>query len=259
MKTHTSIIINVPHASTYIPGEELPYFCVEKLEREILYMTDHFCDDIFDHGYEMVRFPISRLVCDFERFRDDREEVMAKQGMGACYISCSDRTVLRRLTSEHREEILQKYYDTYHRVLTLAVEEKLGQFGRCIIIDGHSFSAVPLPYELDQNPDRPDICIGTDPFHTPSELTHMTRDYFEQKGYTVAINAPFSGTMVPMKYYRKEPNVSSLMLEINRKLYMDPEGNPHTGYLNLKQQVGDWLEGIRTFALEDKQTNGGSV
>ena len=50
MKNYTPIIINVPHASTYIPGEELPYFCREKLEREILSMTDHFCDDIFDHG-----------------------------------------------------------------------------------------------------------------------------------------------------------------------------------------------------------------
>ncbi len=175
MKNYTPIIINVPHASTYIPVEELPYFCREKLERELLAMTDHFCDDIFDHGYEMVRFPVSRLVCDFERFRDDREEVMAKVGMGACYASCSEKTELRQLTQKHREEILQKYYDVYHKVLTLAVEEKLGQYGRCLIIDGHSFPAVPLPYELDQNPDRPDICIGTDSFHTPQELTAMTK------------------------------------------------------------------------------------
>ena len=138
MKTHSHILINVPHASTFIPEEERCFFDEGKLTHELLAMTDHFCDDLFGHGYEMIRFPVSRLVCDFERFRVDEKEIMAQKGMGACYVACSDQTPLRQLTLEHREEILRTYYDTYHQALTLAVEEKVGQLGRCVIIDGHS-------------------------------------------------------------------------------------------------------------------------
>lgn len=32
---------------------------------------------------------------------------------------------------------------------------------------------------------------------------------------------PFEGTYVPLKFLRKDKRVSSLMVEINRKLYMD--------------------------------------
>ena len=33
-------------------------------------------------------------------------------------------------------------------------------------------------------------------------------------------NQPFSGTIVPMKHYRKDQKVQSLMIEINRWLYL---------------------------------------
>ena len=38
---------------------------------------------------------------------------------------------------------------------------------------------------------------------------------------SVKLNSPFAGTMVPMKYYMKEERVSSVMVEVNRRLYMD--------------------------------------
>ena len=38
--------------------------------------------------------------------------------------------------------------------------------------------------------------------------------------YSSARNGPFSGTIVPLKHYRKDQRVQSLMIEINRKLYV---------------------------------------
>ena len=40
----------------------------------------------------------------------------------------------------------------------------------------------------------------------------------ESCGYSNARNQPFSGTIVPMKHYRKEERVQTLMIEINRWL-----------------------------------------
>ena len=42
----------------------------------------------------------------------------------------------------------------------------------------------------------------------------------ESYGYSTARDQPFSGTIVPMKHYRKDQRVQSLMIEINRWLYL---------------------------------------
>lgn len=237
MKRRSPIVVNVPHSSTFIPEEERRYFATEKLDHELLVMTDHYCDDLYDTGHEMIRFPVSRLVCDFERFRDDEMEIMSKKGMGACYVSCSDLGILRKISPIHKEQILKKYYDTYHRALELAVEERLGQYGYCFIIDGHSFPESPLPYENDQSLIRPDICIGTDDYHTPGEISDRICRMFEEMGFSVAVNSPFAGALVPMRYYQKDRRVMSVMIEINRRLYMNRQGEITAGYRRIKEAV----------------------
>ena len=42
----------------------------------------------------------------------------------------------------------------------------------------------------------------------------------ESCGYSTAWDQPFGGTVVPMKHYRKDERVQSLMIEINRWLYL---------------------------------------
>ena len=43
---------------------------------------------------------------------------------------------------------------------------------------------------------------------------------FLSYGYSTARNQLFSGTIVPMKHYRKDYRVHSLIIEINRRLYL---------------------------------------
>ena len=92
--------------------------------------------------------------------------------------------------------------------------------GHCLIIDGHSFPALPLQYELQQTAFRPDFCLSTDDFHTPEKLLARFDKILESFGYSTAWNQPFSGTIVPMKHYRKDQRVQSFMIEINRWLYL---------------------------------------
>ena len=70
MKNDSPILLHVPHASIHIPPEELSRFRPVDLADEQLKMTDRYCDELFS-GYDSVVFPVSRLVCDPERFRDD--------------------------------------------------------------------------------------------------------------------------------------------------------------------------------------------
>ena len=49
--------------------------------------------------------------------------------------------------------------------------------------------------------------------------------FLNNRGYSTAINAPFTGTLVPMRFYQKDKRVSSIMIEINRGLYMNEDGS----------------------------------
>ncbi len=238
---NTPILIHIPHSSKFIPKEQQFLISKSTLRKELMIMTDHFCDEIFYHPTPMIIAKVSRLVCDTERFRDDTQEEMSKQGMGAIYTRCSDGTLLRNLTEKQRETILSRYYDPHHRMLTETVTEILEKQGQCLIIDGHSFHPLPLPHEPDQSNDRPDICIGIDSYHTPKILIKETAEFFRKKGLKVKINSPFKGSMVPMKYYEKNPKVMSIMIEINRKLYCDKQGEKTLGFFTIKNIIKEYL------------------
>ena len=242
MRIDSPIVINVPHSSLYIPEEEMQYFDRTKLIRELLVMTDHCCDDLYDAGFDMVSFPVSRLVCDFERFRDDEEEIMSGKGMGAVYTHASDLCLLRKVSKEHRERILRRYYDPYHKMLEDIVTTKLNLLGKCLIVDGHSFYEEPLPYENEQHPDRAGICIGADEYHTPEDMTRLLRTYFNELGYSVSVNNPFAGALVPIRYYHHNKCVFSVMIEINRRLYIDREGRIKPSYSKVKADIAKAME-----------------
>ena len=107
---------------------------------------------------KIIVFPVSRLVVDPERFSEDFQEPMNQVGMGVTYTKGSLRQPLReQLTKAKHQELLERYYIPHHQKLTEAVEGALLANGHCLIIDGHSFPAWPLPYELQQTAFRPDF------------------------------------------------------------------------------------------------------
>ncbi len=241
-KEGSCLILHIPHSSTYIPREEQERISIPNLHRELLRMTDRFTHELFSGTYSSLVFPVSRLVCDPERFRDDESEPMAQRGMGAVYTTTSDGVRFREFSREVRERILRTYYDPHHAALTEMTAEKLQETGRCLIVDGHSFSSVPLPHEPDRHLPRPDFCIGTDPFHTPPALFDTAKRFLTGEGFSVAENTPFSGTLVPMEYYRKEAGVHSIMIEINRGLYMTEDGERNHDFGRIRDTVRALLD-----------------
>ncbi len=221
------MLLHVPHDSTNIPSSVRDQFLLKdaELNAELLRMTDHWTLDLFAQGvpeHQIVRAEVSRLVVDVERFDDDSQEIMAARGMGAIYQSSAHGLALRRLLRlEERESLLSTWYWPHHKRLELAVEKALAAYGHALVVDAHSFPSSPLPYELDQRPDRPDICIGTDSFHTPQGLEEAFVTAFSRAGFSVSVNSPFSGALVPKRHYGQDKRVASAMIEINRRLYMD--------------------------------------
>lgn len=249
------MILHIPHSSKMIPDDLRKQFVLSnnELERELLLMTDLYTDDLFcpvDENDIAIIYPVSRLVIDPERFLDDNQEPMSAKGMGVFYTKTSHGCDLRSDISVHvRDMLINMFYHWHHDKLTKAVLNQLRRNGKALIIDCHSFPSKPLPYESDQCPDRPDICIGTDDFHTPDGLSQACTRLFQEKDYTVSINKPFSGAIVPSVYHQKVKIVYSIMIEINRSLYMDENtGEKSSGYVKMKSDL-EWILSRLTFQL----------
>ena len=231
-----SIILHIPHSSKYIPNKYLKFFTLSKheLQIELLKMTDHYTDDLFDvsnSNIYQLKFPLSRLLVDVERFERDELEIMSKVGMGCIYEKTHDGKSLKNV--EHiKEELIKKFYKTHHENFSKIVDKKLIENNKVLIIDCHSFPKHPLPYELIQAMDRPEICIGTDNFHTSEKLRNLIGELFKKSNFTVKYNAPFKGSIVPHKFYNKDKEVQSIMIEIRRDLYMNEKSGEKNNRFN---------------------------
>lgn len=186
-------------------------------------MADLFSEELFEDLFEKfggLKCGLSRIVVDMERFENDKKEPMSGAGMGVLYSKTSEGKMMRRVGRTGRSEYLEDIYRPYHEALSGLVGQCLKKFGKCIILDCHSFPSVPWPYEADRKKNRPDICIGTDKLHTPAALRRILSSDLKAGGFSVKFNSPYSGSIVPLSFYGNK-SVHSILLEVNRKLYMD--------------------------------------
>ena len=169
---------------------------------------------------------------------------MSAKGMGAIYTKTSHSSRLRveSFSPDEHNDVMEKLYWPYARALGDVVTVCLDRFSTCLIIDAHSFPSEPLPYE-DAHLERPDICIGHDPYHAPCDVLQKLKSISTDRARRVADNSPFAGSYVPLKYYRSEPQVKSLMIEINRGQYMnEADGEKSDRFSEVENVIGTLLE-----------------
>lgn len=247
------LIAHVPHAATQVPERVRRRIVLDdhELRGEIVRLTDWHVERLFSWvpglGGAMFMSTLSRVAFDPERFRDDADEPMAEVGQGSLYDGTTQLGKLAAITDEEREWRLTHWYDPYHEAFEAHVTALLERFGRALILDCHSFATVPLPSEPDQTPDRPDVCIGTDALHTPPELVDALEARVGAEGLVVRRDTPFAGTIVPLRYYRTDKRVSSVMVEVRRGLYCDEaNGEPTAGFDGITTALERAVGGVVT-------------
>lgn len=218
------IIVNIPHDSIFVRRDFKKDFLLSASDLDTFSknMADLHAGELYAGVYKKTSALIarlSRIAVDTERFWINKDEPMAKVGMGALYEKNERGEVIRKISKTARTHG-HRFYSKYHRALNKLAAKCLKRFDYCIILDCHTYPAKPRQYDLDKIGERPDICLGTDKFHTPASLINSLKKAFLDKNFSVKENTPFKGTMVPDRYF-KNPNVFSLMIEVNRKVYMN--------------------------------------
>jgi N-formylglutamate amidohydrolase len=243
----TNLILHIPHASLRIPDYSHYLLPRDAVGAEALHLTDLYTDELFAArpGDAVIQADFCRVYCDVERFDNDALEPMSKFGMGAAYLRCDDGRELRRLTPAQRDEILRDYYEPHHVKLTDAVDAALARVGAARIVDCHSFPDTPLQCSLYQGDAKFDFNIGTDAFHTPKEWIDASVKFFGDRGFRLGVDEPYSGSLVPMKHYQNDTRVKSIMLEVNRKLYLNADYSRGPRFDKIQGIVTDFLSMIR--------------
>lgn len=240
------LIVHVPHSSTWLPDTEQSNLLLDDaaLDAELKDITDWYTDRVAIDALVSAGVPAivfanraSRLLIDPERFTG-AEEPMLAVGMGAVYQSTSGRQPLRSPDPDRDQRLMDRWFHPYAAAFTDLIDKTLAAHGRAVIIDLHSFPSQPLAYELDQDAVRPDICLGTDAFHTPRAILQEAAEVFEAAAWEVAQDTPFAGTYVPLKHLGRTREVTSIMIEIRRDLYqLEPGGPLHDGFCDLVDRV----------------------
>ena len=222
-------VFHIPHTGDRFPPEMLSSVCVPEAEFRRYHerMSDTEVWRLVPRAYyagEMtVRFEVSRLMCDPERFIGPEEEMEA-YGMGFCCEKAFDGTVIKNVTDEVRAQA-RKYYDAHHA----RMDELCLRHPRILLFDLHSFSEDTLPEPVRKRAGwMPDVCVGTDPAYTPDELVRRIERRLEEAGLSHGINVLYSGTFVPGAVLRGDSacDLVSVMLEFNKRIYLDGTGRP---------------------------------
>ena len=65
------LILHIPHSSTWIPARYRNiYLQPDRLAQDAALAADLYTDQLYRYPAATLRFPVSRLLCDVERFRD---------------------------------------------------------------------------------------------------------------------------------------------------------------------------------------------
>lgn len=225
---YSCILLHIPHSSIAFP-EESGYSFNDLDDKERL-LIDFYTDELFvSNKVESIVFPYCRLYCDVECLVNDPLE---KDGLGIRYSWG---------LAEHDERHTLFYFSTKQDAYNLYInfhadvsKKLVAMDGSTLLIDCHSFSS--LPNRLNSNPPDIDICIGFNEDETCPDKVVIGNivHHFKTLGYKVGINEPFSNSKtfnVPAKYH-------SLMIEVNKRLYMNEETLEKTdGFMRLKDEI----------------------
>jgi N-formylglutamate deformylase len=209
------LVIHIPHSSTALPAEALEDYVIDPLIYQGL-VVDHRTDELFNGTEDpKVIFPYSRVFCDVERLTDDP---LADKGQGIYYYKTLDGRELRKHNPVTHAHVMKLYYEHHMRVVN-EINQGLSYFPKVCLVDAHSYSGYQANHALGVDTSHyADFCIGTDELYTPKKLTATVVDFLRSRNYSVAVNTPFEGTLVPDEF-RGNKNFHSIMLEVNKNLY----------------------------------------
>jgi N-formylglutamate amidohydrolase len=231
------LVLSSPHSGAEYPAD---FLAASRLDAVTLRRSeDSFVDQLFSAAPHLgapllsARFPRAYLDVNREAYELDPSmfvdalpafvnagspRVCMGLGTIARVVGGGEEIYARKLCFAEAERRIESLYQPYHQALLRLVEKTDARFGGCLLIDCHSIPSAGSG----RGPDRADIVLGD--CHgaaCAAEITEAARRFFAERGFVVAINAPYAGGLTTGHYGRPSSRRHALQIEINRALYMN--------------------------------------
>lgn len=237
---HFPVVFNSPHSGRNYPTD---FIAASNLNEKALRSSEDFLVDELFAGIPALSCPL--LKANFPRaFLDVNREpweldpkmfsdklpgfvttnsIRIAGGLGTIARKVSERQNIYRdkLTFEHAQTRINRYYFPYHAALKQCIKDTHKKFGQVLLIDCHSMPSSVGGF-FSRQKIKPDIILG-DRFGASCEGQFVDRleNLFSRAGLNVARNRPYAGGYITAQYGRPHRAVHAIQVEINRGLYMN--------------------------------------
>ena len=231
-----SLLVSIPHSGEKIVDE--CHWLKDLDEVTLMYDVDRFIDQMYESVLHQYNIP--KVVTEYHRYVVDCNrwptDVDCDSVEGSNNPSGSHPTGLhwrkttagyilfkKPLSQSLHKNIIKKYYEDFFKAID-SIYEKFRQEGKSNIyhLDLHSMPSRGTKVHRDPDEDRVDIVIGNEKGTTATEeWTEQVSTAYRNQGFDVRLNQPYTGGTIVEKYGDPQQGCQALMIELNRKLYMD--------------------------------------
>jgi len=254
------LVLASPHSGAEYPAD---FLAASRLDPVALRRSeDSFVDELFGAGPRLgapllaARFP--RAYVDVNRepweldpgmFADTLPKFVnaasprVRMGLGtiARIVASGEEIYAEKLRFAEAQRRIERLYRPYHHLLRWLVEETGALFGGCLLLDCHS-----MPSGVDSICERSGADIVLGDYHGSAcgpKFVEAARRFLVERGFAVAINAPYAGGFTTGHYGRPTEQRHALQIEVNRALYMNERDYQRKAYFpqlaqNLAELIG---------------------
>jgi N-formylglutamate amidohydrolase len=262
------LVLASPHSGAEYPAD---FLAASRLDPVALRRSeDSFVDELFGAGPRLgapllsARFP--RAYVDVNRepweldpgmFADTLPKFVnaasprVRMGLGtiARIVASGEEIYAEKLRFAEAQRRIERLYRPYHRVLHGLVEETGALFGGCLLLDCHS-----MPSGADAICERSGADIVLGDYHGSAcapQFVEAARRFLVERGFAVAINAPYAGGFTTGHYGRPVEQRHALQIEVNRALYMNERDYRRKAYFpKLAQDLAELIGRLGRLARE---------
>lgn len=152
------------------------------------------------------------------------EPTMSKSGLGLLKSKSRYGEPLqeRQLTVAEVTDRLDRYYRPYHAELARILHQFRTKHSVVYQLSCHCMSAIGAPTHKDPGQKRPDFCIsGVRGTTASAAALDLIQSSLASQGYEVTIDVPYVGGELNTRYGAPAEGIESVMIEINKRLFMD--------------------------------------
>ena len=234
----TSMVFNSPHSGRSYSESFLKNSLLKK--PEIRASEDAYVDDLFssvtEFGAPLLTAVAPRAFVDLNRQADELDSAIIQgvnknilnsrvlSGLGVIprIVSKGNNIQSGKMTIEQANLRLDKSYFPYHYKLKKLLDQTKLEFGKVILIDCHSMPMRSTHSLRSSDGKSPNIVLGNRfGSSCSSDIMEQIKSSFEDAGFRVSQNIPFSGAYILKNYGRPSINEHAVQIEIDRGLYLN--------------------------------------